>query len=130
MLALSSDTVIGRSLRIYGEWAEHELNVLHSYVVAGTTVVDVGANIGTHTLPMSRWVDSGHVISIEAQPVISRILRINCLQNACFNVRVFNAICADNPGNLEMHFGYSKEFNYGAVSFAQQHSYAWRRLCR
>ena len=39
----------------------------------GTTVVDVGANIGTHTVPFSRWVGDGRVIAIEAQPAVSEV---------------------------------------------------------
>ena len=65
MLTLPSDNVIGKSLRIYGEWAEHELSILRSFISPGATVVDVGANIGTHTLPFSRWVENGRVMAIE-----------------------------------------------------------------
>ena len=130
MVVLSLDNVIGKSLRLYGEWAEHELSVLRSYVDAGATVVDVGANIGTHTLPFSRWVGSGRIIAIEAQPIISNILRTNCLKNSCANVRVVNAICAERIGSLEFQYDYTKEDNYGAISFARSRGNAWRKLFR
>ena len=130
MLVLSHDDVIGRSLRLYGEWAQHELSILQSYVTPGATVVDVGANVGTHTLALSRWAKSGRVIAIEAQPVVSSILRINCRQNNCVNVQVINAICADAHGVFDFRFDYTQERNYGAVSFARRPTDTWRRPFR
>src|SRR5262249_48615573 len=114
----SCDNVIARSLRFYGEWAEHELSILRSFALPGTVVVDVGANIGTHTLAFSRWVRHGRVIAIEAQPAISQVLRLNCQQNACHNVDVVNAICADRGGSRRVLIDYSSEENLGAISFA------------
>jgi FkbM family methyltransferase len=118
MAAPSSDDVIARSLRFYGEWAEHELSILRPFVLPGTFVVDVGANIGTHTLAFSRWVRDGRVIAIEAQPALSYILQNNCQQNACHNVDVINAICADRRGSRRLFIDYDKLQNLGAVSFA------------
>src|SRR5882724_1205654 len=70
MLAFRSDQVIGRSLRLYGEWSEHELSYLRPYVPVGTTVIDVGAHIGTHALAFAQWVVSGSVIAVEPQPTV------------------------------------------------------------
>jgi FkbM family methyltransferase len=118
MFALPSDNVIGKSLRIYGEWAEHELSILRPFISPGATVVDVGPNIGTHTLPFSRWVENGHVIAIEAQPAICEILRFNCRQNGCANVRVVNAICGEKRGHVEFQSDYTSDENFGGISFA------------
>src|SRR4051812_35923726 len=79
MLAFRFDQVIGRSLRLYGEWSEHELSCLRPYVPAGTTVIDVGAHIGTHTLAFAGWVASGSVIAVEPQPIVMCLLQANCL---------------------------------------------------
>jgi FkbM family methyltransferase len=93
-LIFSADEVISRSLRLYGEWAQHELSVLHPYVVPGTVVADVGANIGTHTLAFSRWVGGGEVVACEAQELVADVLRMNCLLNQRTNVQVIEAVCA------------------------------------
>ena len=61
MLVLANDAVIGRSLTTYGEWAEHELAHLRPHVPDGGTVVDVGANVGTHTLAFAKWAGEGRV---------------------------------------------------------------------
>jgi FkbM family methyltransferase len=122
MFALPSDNVIGKSLRIYGEWAEHELSILRPFISAGATVVDIGANIGTHTLPFSRWVKDGHVIAIEAQPAICEILRLNCRANGCANVRVVNAICGEKRRHVEFRPDYISDENFGGISFADAQS--------
>jgi FkbM family methyltransferase len=93
MLAFRSDQVISKSLRLYGEWAEHELCCLKPYIKAGTTVVDVGAHIGTHTLPFATWVGAGDVVAIEPQPAAASVLMVNCLLNNRINVQVVSGLC-------------------------------------
>jgi FkbM family methyltransferase len=122
MFALPSDNVISKSLRIYGEWAEHELSILRSFISTGATVIDVGANIGTHTLPFSRWVGSGRVISVEAQPAICEILRLNCRQNGCANVEVVSAICGEKRRHVKFRPDYTSDENFGGISFADAQS--------
>jgi FkbM family methyltransferase len=122
MFTLPSDNVIGKSLRIYGEWAEHELSILRSFISAGGGVIDVGANIGTHTLAFSRWVENGRVIAIEAQPAICQILGLNCRQNGCSNVRIVNAICGEKRRHVEFRPDYTSDENFGGISFADARS--------
>src|SRR5271165_2730364 len=45
-----NDSFIGRSLDLYGEWCDDEVAVLGQILSPGDVVVDVGANIGTHTV--------------------------------------------------------------------------------
>jgi hypothetical protein len=45
-----NDTVISRSLRDYGEWAQAEIEFLLALIGSRDTVLDIGAFIGTHTL--------------------------------------------------------------------------------
>ena len=130
MLAFSADNVIGRSLRMYGEWAEHELSILRRYIGAGMTAVDVGANIGTHTVPFSRWVGDGFVIAIEAQPAVSKVLSANCERNGCNNVKVVNAVCADMDGSFESEPQCAAERNVGGHSFSGRRINLWHKLVR
>ncbi len=48
------DQFISESLDRYGEWCEAELSVLGQVVKSGNVVLDVGANIGTHTNSISK----------------------------------------------------------------------------
>jgi FkbM family methyltransferase len=119
MLAFAADEVTGRSLEIYGEWAEHELQCLRPYVRPGSVAVDVGANIGTHALAFSRWVGSGSVLAIEAQPVVSALLRVNSLLNKRGNIDVITALCARRRGWTSIEVDYRDADNFGGLSFTE-----------
>src|SRR5215212_495260 len=106
MLTFRSDDVIGRSLRLYGEWSEHELCCLRRFVHPGTTVIDVGAHIGTHTLAFAKWVLDGKVIAVEPQTSVMCLLQVNCLLNGITNVEIVNAACAGKQGE-----GFIKAFD-------------------
>jgi FkbM family methyltransferase len=115
MLAFRSDEVIGRSLRLYGEWSEHELSCLRPYVQAGTTVIDVGAHIGTHTLAFAKWVSSGGVIAVEPQATVMCLLQVNCLLNGITNVEIVNAACGGGQGEAVVESFDPR--NLGATAF-------------
>lgn len=93
------DEVIGASLAYYGEWAEEELYLLSSFLQPRDTVVDVGANIGTHTIAFSRFVGPlGQVFSIEGQPHAFALLTLNTILNFAENVRCVPAIVGKESG--------------------------------
>jgi len=63
MLIYTDDPTIGRSLDLYGEYCQPEIELLKNLSNKTTWFVDIGANIGTHTIPMSYHVD--RVIAFE-----------------------------------------------------------------
>lgn len=115
MLVFRSDEVIGRSLRLYGEWSEHELSYLRPYVQDGTVVIDVGANIGTHSLAFAKWVPAGSVIAVEPQIAVMSVLQVNCLLNGRENVEIVNAACANRQGEAIIQI--FDPTNLGATGF-------------
>ena len=87
-----NDSWIGRSLDVYGEWAEEEIALLSDFVKEGDVVADVGANIGTFAVPLARLVGaSGKVVAFEPQRIISQLLSANLVLNEITNVGVYNA---------------------------------------
>jgi FkbM family methyltransferase len=77
-----SDRTIGSHLRTYGEWAEEEIFLLSRLIRVGATVVDVGANIGTHAIPFARLVGrTGTVIAIDPQTAVIPLLTMNVIVN-------------------------------------------------
>ena len=52
----TNDSVIGKCLPLYGEWSEGENIIMSEYINEGDTVIDIGANIGTTVLSMSKNV--------------------------------------------------------------------------
>ncbi|MBP7335129.1 tetratricopeptide repeat protein [Niveispirillum sp.] len=72
------DPVIGRSLEAYGEWMEAELAACLSVLNPGDVVVEAGANIGTHALPLARHFTL-HLF--EGQPALRGLLADNLAAN-------------------------------------------------
>src|SRR6056300_75117 len=57
MLVYTDDPTIGRSIDLYGEYCQAEIELLKSLSNKSTWFVDIGANIGTHTIPLSYSVE-------------------------------------------------------------------------
>lgn len=77
-------------------WEKETAAVLKKYTPAGTTALDIGAHIGTHTITLSKAVGPlGKVICFEPQPKIFRELCMNLVSNKCDNVVVYNYAVGD-----------------------------------
>lgn len=82
MAHFTADICIGGSLHHYGEWAEAEIAFLWPYIAQGGTVIDVGANVGCHTLAFAEAVGpAGRVIAVEAEPSTYTLLAHNIVTN-------------------------------------------------
>jgi FkbM family methyltransferase len=74
-------------LRKYGEWSAAELDVFRQVVQPGHIVIEVGANIGAHTVALSRIVGpTGAVLAFEPQRLVFQTLCANLALNSCANV--------------------------------------------
>jgi FkbM family methyltransferase len=114
-----NDTFIGRSLIEYGEWCEFEIDLLEKFVDLGDTVIDVGANIGTHAIAFAEMVGpQGRVHAFEPQPRLAGILTQNVNGNDWQNVVLVNN-CAVGSTNGIMPMAKlppdDTEFNFGAL---------------
>ena len=86
---------IGKCLEIYGEYSESEVSVFKYYLKPGDFVIEVGANIGSLTLPLSKIVEeNGRVIAFESHPQTFNILCSNLAINNINNVKPINAFVA------------------------------------
>ncbi|MBL8200610.1 MAG: FkbM family methyltransferase [Chromatiales bacterium] len=98
-----NDTVIGRSIEMYGEYFESEVKVFRRFVGAGDVALDVGANIGTHTLALARLTGPrGFVYAFEPQRLVFQTLCANVALNSLTNVHCVNAAVGETPGMLRM----------------------------
>ncbi len=117
----SADECIGASLRNYGEWAESEIHQIKQYVGEGAFILDVGGNVGTHTIALARHVgDQGFVVAIEAQTEIHHILTTNIVINQLQDrAMALNALAGSKPGTSNYCASTDKIVsNFGAESFA------------
>lgn len=124
MRIIESDQVISRSLALYGEWAEEELNLLKQIITPGACVLDVGAFIGTHTIAFSKFAGlRGKIFSFEPQREIYAILSENILISNCSNVTALNIGLAENPHKLSLaSVDINQPENFGTRSLDRYHS--------
>jgi FkbM family methyltransferase len=119
-LTLASDSGgIGALLAYYGEYAQQEISLLEALTKPGDTVIDVGANIGTHTIPLARHASpAGRLIAFEAQPVIAMLLEANLALNDIGWVEVRVAAAGALAGHLPLPaVDYTRDGqNFGGVS--------------
>lgn len=121
MTVPADDAVIGRSLARYGEWAEHEIAAVSGLLSDGRTIVDVGANIGNHTLAFASRFPGSRVIAIEPQPFAFGLLAANATANpAATRVRPIHAAAGDRDGLIWARFDYeSVHWNVGAMRLVE-----------
>jgi FkbM family methyltransferase len=87
MMYNKNDAGIGRCLDLYGEWGDDGIFVLSQMLRPGDVVIDIGANLGTHTLAFARIVgESGVVIACEPQRIAYQMLCGNVALNTFPNV--------------------------------------------
>lgn len=111
-----NDDPIGACLHYYGEWAQQEMDLFDLFLTENSNVIDVGANIGTHSVYFSKKCSKGNVFAIEPQLYISEILNTNLLMNGCFNVVPIRAACGSEKTELRMlniNPFEGKKVNYG-----------------
>ena len=97
-----NDDPIGACLKHYGDWAQQELDLFDKFLTETSNVIDVGANIGTHSVYFSKKCFKGNVIAIEPQIYINQILNANLLLNNCFNVIPYRVACGSSNGQARM----------------------------
>ncbi len=112
-----NDHYIGRAIEKYGEFSESEVAIFRQLCLAGDVVVEVGANIGTHTMILSQFVgQTGRVYAFEPQRIVFQTLCANMALNNIENVECFQVAAADESGFILFpEIRYDIEGNYGAV---------------
>lgn len=98
-----NDLFISRSMDIYGEWCNSELDTLGQIIHKGDVVVDIGANIGTHTVFFGKAVSQeGKVFAFEPQRIVFEFLCANIALNGLINVKPMNMGVGDKNGRLNV----------------------------
>lgn len=117
MIGLAGDRYITRSLEVYGEFSAAEWALFAQVVKPGMTVVEVGANIGTHSVPLARACSPGPLYLFEPQQRVFQILCANLALNGVRNAVAYPEACGDVAGFVVVPpLDYGADFNFGGVS--------------
>lgn len=118
MLYSTNDAYIGRSLQLYGEYCEDDVRLFHKVVKPGHTVLDIGANIGVHTVMLANAVGtSGRVIAIEPLRSNFHMLCANLVLNGFNHADAMRAAVGNAEGIVQVpRAGLTNAGNQGAFS--------------
>ena len=103
------DPTIGHSLNLYGEYCHPEIEMILSLVNKDSTYIDIGANIGTHTVSIAPHVQQ--VYAFEPDPNNYQLLLSNTSGHN--NITVINNAISDDECS-----GYT-DFNFGRTIFVE-----------
>ena len=105
----AEDPTIGRSLLLYGEYCHQEIETILSMLDKDSVYVDVGANIGTHSVSIAPHV--AHVHAFE--PNFENLYLLERNTKSHQNITVYSKAASDHK-----EFGYT-EFNFGKTVYAR-----------
>jgi FkbM family methyltransferase len=96
LLCNPNESDVGKSLILYGEWSEGEVALFQPLLRSGDTVVEVGANIGAHTVVFAKAVGAaGKVIAIEPQRLQFQMLCANLALNSLTNTHCYPVLVGE-----------------------------------
>jgi len=118
MLFNQNDLYVGRSLDLYGEFSEGEVVIYRQVLRPGHIVLDVGANIGAHTLFFARQVGpSGKVFAFEPQRIVFQTLCANMALNSITNAWCLLEAAGSEAGVLIVpSLNYQQSGNFGGIA--------------
>lgn len=126
MIYQTNDCYVGRSFDLYGEYSEAEVALFRQLVKPGQTVLDIGANIGAHTVPLAQLIGSGgRVLAFEPQRIPYYCLCANVVLNNLTNVVCHQAAVGEMAGTLPVpELDYQAEHNFGGLPLTDHDSTA------
>jgi FkbM family methyltransferase len=118
MLYNCNDMYLGRSLDLYGEFSEGEMELLRQLIRPGDICIDAGSNIGTHTIFLARTVGpQGRVYAFEPQRLVFQTLCANMALNSMANAYCINAAAGTERGYINVPaLDFTRTNNFGGLS--------------
>lgn len=118
LVETSGSDLIKDSIRRGERWDRSQIRCAEQFITVGSNVVDVGAHIGTLTIPYAQFVgDSGRVYAFEPQQKIYAELLSNLYLNNINNVTAIRKAVGNSFGEIEM--AVPPRNNEGATGFGK-----------
>lgn len=111
MYFLEDDHFVGNVISLTGDYEAYETSIILNNIKKGDTVVDIGANIGFHTILFANKIGpQGKVYAFEPDPVSYKILLKNIKANNFKNVIASPLAISNKKAVLNL---YKSKDNYG-----------------
>ena len=95
---------LGWRVAFFGSYELEAREVFRAVLPVGGVALDVGANVGWHTLLMARLVgETGRVLAAEANPSVRKRLEDNLKLNRFQQVEIIPYAIADTEGTVEFY---------------------------
>lgn len=121
MMALTNDFYVGYAIELYGEYCPAEWAALRQMIRPGMNVIEVGANMGTHSVDMARACAPGTFYAFEPQPRLFQIMAGNLALNDIANALVYPDGCGEAEGEAILPWtDYDKQGNFGGISLKDE----------
>ncbi len=116
LMVNKNEHIMAWALAVYGEFAEDELELIERYLKPGMTVLDVGANIGTHATAFAKMVNPGPVYAFEPHLCNFNILCGNIAMRGTQNVYPQRAmIGSENRMHMLQQVDAEQSANFGSL---------------
>jgi FkbM family methyltransferase len=102
-IRVDTTEAIGRALAVTGRWEPHVADAFQRLLAPGDVVIDIGANIGYHTLLAAKLVGpAGHVYAIEPSAGAFAALTANVALNDFRNVTALQVAAGAAEGEATL----------------------------
>ena len=95
------------------DWEKPYYFLLKKFVPSGSTILDVGGNIGITALAASSAVDDVDIIAFEPARSVFELLKVNIEQNAATNI---TPICSAVGNRSADHISFSENSAWGGIN--------------
>ena len=122
MIHNKNDIYIGKSIKEYGEWSQGEIDLCKQILIPTDGVIEVGSNIGSHTLALAKSVNQGALFAFEPQNVIFQNLCANMSINSITNCFCSNSALSDVKGEKLYfpNYDFTTEQNFAGMSLTNE----------
>jgi FkbM family methyltransferase len=120
MLLNRNDLFVSAGIRETGAWSGDELDLLGLLIQPGQTVLDVGANMGTHALAFCNFVGpTGVVHAFEPQRIMFQAMVATVALNSWTNAHCHQTLVGARKGRMRLPgIRYDQPSNFGMMTLA------------
>ena len=114
-----NDQVVSDCLKTGVLYEKFIISFVKNFIDPTKNILDIGANIGTHTIPYSTHT-IGNVYAFEPQPVIFELLQKNIESNYCNTIYPYNFGASDKDDIFFMNARYDQKKDQGAFKICEE----------